>query len=164
MGAGRVIAMGRNEIALASLSALNNRVITVKITGDEQADAETLKKLGPADAYFDISPHGAASSTHFQSAIAALKHSGRVSLMGGPRGGVLFPYVDIMRRNLTLKGTWMYTRAQILSFVQLVDSGLLSLGEKGGVTIEGKFELEQWKEAFEAASVAGPEKTVVIVP
>ncbi|KAE9387310.1 GroES-like protein [Gymnopus androsaceus JB14] len=164
MGASRVIAMGRNEAALKQLSALSDRVVTVKITGNEQADAEALEKLGPAEVFFDISPPMAAGSTHFKSAIAALGHSGRISLMGGVRADLSFLYSDFMHRNLSMKGTWMYSRAQILNFIKLIDSGLLPLGQKAGLTVRGKFGLEEWKEAFEVASLAGTEGTVVIAP
>ncbi|KAE9391834.1 GroES-like protein [Gymnopus androsaceus JB14] len=164
MGASRVIAMGRNEAALKQLSTLNDRVATVKITGDEKADAEALKKLGPADVFFDISPPMAAGSTHFKSAIAALRHSGRISLMGGVQADMSFFYIDFMHRNLSMKGTWMYSRAQIFNFIKLIDSGILPLGEKAGLTVSGKFGLEGWQEAFETASKAGTDETVVIAP
>jgi len=164
MGAARVIAMGRNEDKLRDLAALNERVSTVKITGDELADAETLKKFGPVDAFFDISSPMAAGSTHFKSAIAALRHSGRISLMGGVHADVSFVYADFMHRNLSMKGTWMYSRDQISSFLKLLYSGLLPLGKKGGLRVSGKFKLEEWEEAFEKSSVAGNHETVVIVP
>lgn len=164
MGASRVIAMGRNEEALMQLSALSDRVATVKITGNEQADAKALKELGPADVFFDISPPMAAGSTHFKSAIAALRHSGRISVMGGVQADVSFLYADFMRRNLLMKGTWMYSRAQIFSFIKLIESGLLPLGTKAGLTVRGKFGLKEWKEAFEEASACGSNETVVLVP
>lgn len=164
MGASRVIAMGRNEEVLRELSALSDRVATVKITGDEQADAEALKSFGPVDVFFDISPPMAAGSTHFKSAIAALRHSGRVSLMGGVQADVSFPYFDFMRRSLLMKGTWMYSRTQILNLIKWVESGLLPFGEEAGLTVKGKFGLEEWREAFEAASACGNDETVVIVP
>ncbi|KAF9077208.1 hypothetical protein BDP27DRAFT_1311996 [Rhodocollybia butyracea] len=164
MGAGRVIAMGRNESALKELSASNARVYTVKITGDDQADTQAITKLGPVDVFFDISPPMAAHSTHLKSAIASLRHGGRVSLMGGIKTDISFPYASFMHRNLSLKGTWMYTRYQMLSFVRLIESGLLPIGKGSGLIVERKFGLEDWKEAFEAASVAGINEVVVFVP
>lgn len=89
MGA-RVIAMGRNKNSLANIkkSVPNpERVETVPITGDMEADCNELKKFGPIDAYFDIGPPEAYASTHIKSCILALRHGGRVSLMGGYRQG-----------------------------------------------------------------------------
>ncbi|KAJ3886762.1 alcohol dehydrogenase [Lentinula edodes] len=164
MGAGRVIAMGRNETMLHKLSTLDARISTVRITGNEKTETDALKKLGPIDVFFDISPFMAANSTHFKSAIAALRHSGRISLMGGVYADMSFPYLSFMHRNLTMKGTWMFSREQMFAFVKLLESGLQPLGEKNGLSVGGKFELEEWEEAFEKARVAGAGEVVVIVP
>lgn len=164
MGAGRVVAMGRNEGALKQLRELNERVSTVKITGDVEADAAALRTWGLADAFFDISPPMAAGSTHFKSGIAALRNGGRVSLMGGLPSDVSFAYEDFMVRGLSMKGTWMYTREQIDGFLRLVECGLLSLSKKGGLRVGATFGLEQWREAFEAARVAQTDETVAILP
>lgn len=89
MGA-RVIAMGRNKDTLRALEdkvLFPERVETVPITGDVQADCSALKQHGPIDAYFDIGPPEAHASTHIKSCILALRQGGRVSLMGGYREG-----------------------------------------------------------------------------
>jgi threonine dehydrogenase-like Zn-dependent dehydrogenase len=89
MGA-RVIAMGRNKDSLANIKKLAphpDRVETVPITGDMEADCKELKKYGPIDAYFDFGPPEAHASTHIKSCILALRHGARVSLMGGYRTG-----------------------------------------------------------------------------
>lgn len=88
MGA-RVIAMGRNTTSLENLKKRcpnPERVETVPITGDMEADRDALKKFGTIDAYFDIGPPEAAESTHIMSSILALRHGARISLMGGYRG------------------------------------------------------------------------------
>ena len=89
MGA-RVIAMGRNTDSLARLKKkvpMPERVETVPITGDMMADCDALKKHGQIDAYFDIGPPEAIGSTHIKSCILALRHSARISLMGGYNDG-----------------------------------------------------------------------------
>ncbi|KAJ3863746.1 chaperonin 10-like protein [Lentinula novae-zelandiae] len=164
MGAGRVIAMGRNETMPHKLSTLDTRISTVRITGNEKTETDALKELGPIDVFFDISPFMAANSTHFKSAIAALRHSGRISLMGGVYADISFPYLSFMHRNLTMKGTWMFSREQMFGFVKLLQSGLLPLGEKNGLSVGGKFGLEEWEAAFEKARIAGAEEVVAIVP
>ncbi|KAK7523180.1 uncharacterized protein IWZ02DRAFT_469619 [Phyllosticta citriasiana] len=157
MAAGRVIAMGRNEVAWKQLRELDGCVSTFKITGDMEADAAALRTWGLTDVFFEISPPMAAGSTHFRSGIAALRNGGRISLMGGLPSDVSFAYEDFM-------GTWIYTREQIDDFLRLVESGLLSLSKRGGLRVGATFGLEQWREAFEAAKVAQTDETVAIRP
>ncbi|KAK7520495.1 hypothetical protein IWZ03DRAFT_422165 [Phyllosticta citriasiana] len=164
MAAGRVIAMGRNEVAWKQLRELDGCVSTFKITGDMEADAAALRTWGLTDVFFEISPPMAAGSTHFRSGIAALRNGGRISLMGGLPSDVSFAYEDFMVRGLSMKGTWIYTREQIDDFLRLVESGLLSLSKRGGLRVGATFGLEQWREAFEAAKVAQTDETVAIRP
>ncbi|MCJ1406547.1 hypothetical protein MMC19_000613 [Ptychographa xylographoides] len=150
MGA-KVIAMGRNAEALAKVAALSERVGTVQITGDVQAEVKALQKFGRIDAFFDISPPEAAKSTHIKSCILSLRHGGRVSLMGGPRVDVPFPYAAITHRNLQLKGKWMYEREDIAALIKMIEIGVLQVGANAGIKVVGKFPLEKWDEAFTAA-------------
>ncbi|KAI1329279.1 alcohol dehydrogenase [Xylariaceae sp. FL0255] len=150
----RVIAMGRNAKALANAKALNpGRVETVQMTGDVETETAALKKFGPIDAFFDISPPEAADSTHFKSAILSLRHSGRISLMGGIKGDLAIPHRTIMRNDLTIRGKWMYSRADCLHFVKLLQTGVLDV--RNVAKIEGIFKLEEWKEALDAAAERG---------
>lgn len=106
MGAGRVIAMGRNADALSRLrTGREDRVETVQITGDVEADAARLLALGPADVFFDISPPQAAGSSHIASAFRALRRGARVSLMGGIMDDVALPHAIIMHKDITIKGS-----------------------------------------------------------
>ena len=154
MGAGTVIAMGRNEEALKRVQSLDpTRIKTVKLLGDNwEKELEALQQFGPIDAFFDISPPEASKSSHIKAGIMSLRRCGRVSLMGGLRGDVAMPAWQITHYNLQLKGKWMYEREDIRGFMQLVHSGLLRLGPAGGNEITGKFGLEQWKEAFDLAA------------
>ena len=164
MGA-RVIAMGRNLEALEAVATRSERVQAIPITGDVRADAAALQQLGPVDAFFDISPPAAAKSTHIKSGILALRHSGRVSLMGGIREDIAIPYSRVMHWNLQLKGKWMYEREDIEGLIKMVEAGVLKLGEGAGLRVMGKFGLEEWDEAFaKAERNAGMGKLTVIVP
>ena len=161
MGA-RVIAMGRNVEALKRLAGRSDRVETVPMTADMQADLETLQTFGTIDAFFDISPPAAAHSTHFKSCILSLRQSGRVSLMGGPREDVPFPHHAITHRNLTLKGKWMYERADVFVLLKMVELGTLRLGEQAG--LYGKqFALDSWKDAFAYAAANGAVGTQALI-
>ncbi|CAI7629943.1 unnamed protein product [Penicillium pancosmium] len=154
MGAS-VIAMGRNNEALENLKsklspdASEDRIQLIQITNDLQQEVEALAKLGPADAFFDTSP----------------QHSGRICLMGGAMGDMAIPASPVVRRNLTIKGKWMYERDDILKLIQMVESGALKLGREAGCRIVGRFPMEKWKEAFDAAAEhAGPGERVSIIP
>ncbi|KAB8339214.1 hypothetical protein FH972_022148 [Carpinus fangiana] len=165
LGAAKVIAMGRDQSKLDALAESHERISAVRITGYVAADTAALKeKLGKgkgADVYFDISPPAATSSSHFKSCITALRPHGRVSLMGGVTGDVALPLVWIMFQNITLKGTYMYTREQRKKLVKMLEGGLMVF-EKGSVK---KFGLHEWDAAAKAASdAAGTEASCVICP
>lgn len=147
MGA-RVVAMGRNEKALVKLKEFDSRVETVRIVGNMEKEMAELAKFGPFDAFFDISPAEAQNSTHFKSCILSLSHSGRVSLMGGLKHDLPIPHRAIMRKNLTLKGTWMCDRSDIISMIKMVEHGQLKLD----FVRTTKFGLEDWAKAFDHAS------------
>ncbi|KAK5116076.1 hypothetical protein LTR85_009358 [Meristemomyces frigidus] len=154
MGA-RVIAMGRSKTSLEILKKrvpYPERLFTVPITGDMLADCGELKKHGQIDAFFDIGPAEAYNSTHIKSAIYALRHGARVSLMGGYREDVALPLGYIMHSNLRLYGKWMYERSDIADLIKLIENGPLKLGEKGGSSVVAEFGLEQWKETWAAAA------------
>ena len=160
MGA-RVIALGRNREALKRLAESHERIETVRITGDVQADTKSLQSFGPIDAYFDISPPEAANSTHFKSCILALRHSGRISLMGGLDGVLAIPIKVVVFRDLQLKGKWMYSRQHVKDLIKMVEMGLLKLGEQK----VDEFALEDWEKGFDAAAeYAGTGRAAIIVP
>ncbi|KAE9365465.1 NAD(P)-binding protein [Stipitochalara longipes BDJ] len=146
MGA-KVIAMGRNAEILDNLAANNERVEIVQITGDVLADLKSLQEFGTIDAYLDISPPEAANSTHFKSCILALRHGGRVSLLGGLNGELNIPIRAILHRDLMLKGKWMYSRQDVRDMIKMIEIGVLKLGDRKAE----KFALENWEQAFDAA-------------
>jgi D-arabinose 1-dehydrogenase-like Zn-dependent alcohol dehydrogenase len=163
MGA-RVIAMGRNEQELARLKehVLKGTpaatVETVKITGDEITDTAALEAFGTIDAVLDLSPPEALKSKHLKCAITALRHSGRVSLMGSVEE--VIPVMKVLSNNITLKGKLMYERDDMLQFVKMLERGLFPTGRN---FVETKtFKLEDWKDAFdEAATYTGVSRLVV---
>jgi threonine dehydrogenase-like Zn-dependent dehydrogenase len=166
MGA-RVIVMGRNLDALNRIAARSHerRIEVVQVTGDVQADADALRRFDPIDACFEISPAAAAKSTHLKSNILALRHGGRVSLMGGIHEDVPLPLSVIKLKNLQLKGRWMYTRDDVKELIKMVETGVLKLGESAGARVVGKFALEDWDDAFTvAADQAGPGLSTLITP
>ncbi|OCL02288.1 GroES-like protein [Glonium stellatum] len=166
MGA-RVIAMGRDSTKLSALKDRFKRsqVETVTMSGDVETDTAALRAFGPSDAFFDISPPAAAGSTHIKSGILALRHGGRVSLMGGIRDDVSIPHSTVMHGNLRIQGKWMYEREDIFALLKLVQRGNLKLTEGAGMVTVGAFPLEEWEKAFDlAAQKAGMGEMVLIMP
>jgi len=166
MGA-NVIAMGRDKSVLHYLQQMSsdpNRVDTVPITNDMMADLRALKQEGgnDIDAFFDIGPPEASKSTHLLSAIMALKVGGRVSLMGGYMDDMPLPHRVIMRKNLTLKGNWMYQPSDRQALFKMVESGVLDLKS---CSVEGVYGLDDlWAAVDAAAEKGGPGRVVVLEP
>ncbi|PYH94057.1 alcohol dehydrogenase [Aspergillus ellipticus CBS 707.79] len=170
MGAS-VIAMGRNTETLEKVRGFfgaaygEDRIQTVPITNNVEQEVAGLSRFGEADVFFDISPPEAAGSSHVKSAIMSLRHSGRACFMGGQREDLGIPTFYLMRRNLTVKGKWMYERGDVVKLIQMVEAGILKLGQEGGARTVGRFPLEKWQEALDvAAERAGPGERVVFNP
>jgi threonine dehydrogenase-like Zn-dependent dehydrogenase len=159
--------MGRNQdklVKMEEMVAQPERLKTVPITNNMEFDLAALTKAagGEVDAYFDIGPREAATSTHFKSAILALRHAGRVSLMGGYLHDVPSPHFPIVRKNIRLQGKWMYERSDVRDFFKLVNTGLLDLSM---CEVQGEFGLDEFREAWDvAADTAGFAKITVMKP
>jgi alcohol dehydrogenase len=157
MGAGCVVATGRNENVLADLSRrFGSRVRTVKLSGHEDEDRERMKQTapGPIDCVFDILPPSV-SATVVRAAAMAVRPYGRVVLMGGVGmlGGddLALPYPWIMRNCVSIRGVWMYPPEATIRLVGLVRSGLLKL-EHFEFT---EFELDDVNKAVDHAAAHG---------
>src|SRR5215469_15632368 len=110
MGA-QVVACGRNETTLEKLkeSMPFPSLKTLRLESDEVKDTQALMKLlkgKPADVFIDFSPPAAGADdktpTHIATCIHALKRGGVVSLMGGIRGKVEIPYMEVLFKNLVV--------------------------------------------------------------
>lgn len=167
MGAGCVVAPGRNEAMLDELTRrFGPRVRTVKLTGDEAEDRQRMQQAAPGriDCVLDILPPSAGTKP-VRSAVMTVRESGRVVLMGGVGmlGGddLALPYPWIMRNNITIRGQWMYLPEANPRLIALVRSGLLDL-HHFEVT---EFDLDDANEAvMHAAASGGPFKLTVIRP
>ncbi len=167
MGAGCVVAPGRNELALEDLSRrFGSRVRTVKLSGNEDEDQRNMQKAGSdsIDCVIDILPP-AASTKPVRAAVMSVRPYGRVVLMGGVGmlGGpdLELPYPWIMRNCITIHGQWLCPADAPGKFISLVRSGLLSLD----LFEVSTFSLDQANVAVEhAAASAGPFRMTVIQP
>jgi alcohol dehydrogenase len=163
MGAGRVVAAGRNARTLEDLAArFGSRVQTVQMTGVEAVDRESLMEAAgrPIDLVLDFLPREA-SAPQVHAAILAAGHGGRVILMGGVRSDLALNYNMMMHRELTVRGAWMYPRDAIPRMAQMVRSGLIDLSQ---------FELTEFAlddvnaAVSHAAADAGPRQLTVVRP
>jgi len=167
MGAGCVVAPGRNETMLEDLARrFGQRLRTVTLTGDEGEDCERMKQAapGPIDCVLDLLPPSA-GTTPVRAAAKTVREFGRVVLMGGV--GMLggddlgLPYPWIMRNSITIRGQWMYPREANIRLIGLVRSGLLDLSAFD-VT---DFALDDANDAVaHAAAHGGPFRLTVIRP
>ncbi|KAK5634414.1 hypothetical protein RRF57_010127 [Xylaria bambusicola] len=159
----RVIALGRNQAALAKLRSRIPRVETVAITGDVEKDAKAIQAFGPADAFIDCTPHTVHTEpSHFRSALLSLRKRGRVGLMGGMSANISLPYYYMILNSLEVKGKWMYTQAEIRRVVKMIEVGTLKIGKGAGHQVCGEFKLEEYEKAFETASRNGGWGTLIV--
>ena len=167
MGAGCVVAPGRNEAVLADLARrFGPRVRTVTLTGHEAEDRGRMKRAapGPVDCVLDLLPPSAGTGP-VRAAAMAVREYGRVVLMGGVGmlGGddLALPYPWIMRNCITIIGQWMYPATANARLIALARSGLLDL-RQWAVT---EFGLDGANEAVaHAAGNAGPFRLTVLRP
>ena len=167
MGAGCVVAPGRNERVLADLvRRFGPRVRPVALVGDEDEDRERMQAAapGPIDCVLDILPPSV-SPRIVRAAATTVRPYGRIVLMGGVGmlgdGDLALPYPWIMRNCISIRGQWMYEPSAVLRIIALVRAGLLDL-HHFEVT---EFPLDRANEAVtHAAAHAGPFRITVLRP
>jgi threonine dehydrogenase-like Zn-dependent dehydrogenase len=72
---------------------------------------------------------------------------------------------NVLAKNLTIKGQFMYSRQQAADTVRLVEAGILKLGKEAGHEIVGEYALEDWEEAIRVGEgVAGWGKQILFTP
>ena len=135
LGAGRVVATGRDAGKLAALANRHGeRVGCALMPGDEAAGTTAIRAAAgrPIDVVLDILPP-AAAAVQARAAIRAVRPGGRVVLMGGVgmTGGsdLALPYPWIMRNNITIRGQWMYPRDAIPRLIAMARSGVVDLSQ-----------------------------------
>lgn len=167
LGAGRVVAPGRNRAVLDLLvERFGPRVRAVELSGDEDTDRAAMSAAagGQIDVVLDLLPPRAPSSA-VRAAAMTVREYGRVVLMGGVGmlGGddLALPYPWLMRNSVTVRGQWMYQRSANPGLIRLVESGVLDLGEDRITT----FALDEINEALaHAATHPGPFDRTVLLP
>ncbi|KAG7763451.1 hypothetical protein KL931_005125 [Ogataea haglerorum] len=151
MGA-KVLALGRDKATLEKLASHYSNVQPVLLTGDKEADAATLQKLGPLDAYMDYTPSGAAGPVYLDAAIGALRFGGRVILSGLVFANLSIPYGLVVAKDLTIKGKFMYSRQEAKDFLKMVENGIFKMDH---VRVR-KYPIDQYAEAADVANGKAP--------
>jgi alcohol dehydrogenase len=163
MGAGHVIATGRNADTLDELAArLGARVKPVAMIGDEAADRAAIGQAagGPIDMVLDFLPREAALA-QVHANLMAVRHGGRIMLMGGVRAELGLDYNWLMHGEITLRGVWMYPPEVVPRMVQMVRTGLIDLKQFD----LAEFGLDEANDAVAyAAANAGPRQLTVLRP
>ncbi|MBA3947980.1 MAG: zinc-binding dehydrogenase [Herpetosiphonaceae bacterium] len=163
MGAGCVVAPGRNEAALKDLiRRFGDRIVPVTLTGDEVEDQQRMRQAapGPIDKVLDLLPP-LSNAAPVRAAAMTVRPHGTVVLMGGLRVGLELPYAHLMRNSITVRGQYMYPRDAAARMVALIRSSRLLLNEFE-VT---RFELGQVNAAIaHSATQGGPFRITVIQP
>ena len=164
MGA-TVVAVGRRQEVLDELKAKHGRVTTVHLKGTDDDVAAILRDAGPVDVYLDFSPPAASGAQHLRACFEAVRKHGRVALMGVIKDDVPMPYSTVMWKSLTIRGQYMYQPEDFQPLIRLAESGLLKLGKDAGQRIIGRFALDDFSRAFEAAERYGNAlRSVVLRP
>ncbi|EWM19355.1 zinc-binding dehydrogenase [Kutzneria sp. 744] len=157
MGAGCVVAPGRDEKMLAELeNRFGNRVRTIRHGSTEEMLAAAP---GPIDVVLDLLPPTAGNEP-VRAAAMTVREYGRVVLMGGVQDDLSLPYRWLMRNGITVRGQWMFPRWANRRFVELVRSGLFDLNQFD-VT---EFALDDIADAVKHAATSGRFTATVITP
>lgn len=162
MGAGKVIAAGRNAEALARLEAAGGaRVKTVALIGDVQADTAALRAAagGGAEVAFDMVGQ-AADANATLAALNALRRGGRLVLMGSMKVPLCINYNQVMANDLEIIGQFMYPPDAGQRLLGLVSTGLLRVG----AIVPRIFALAELQQAIDATVEATNLECIVVRP
>ena len=146
MGAGRVVAVGRKDAALAELAALDPRVVSVRISGGEDDADRIAAAAGGADIVLDA-VGDIMDPCPTMNAIKALGPYGNALLVGGCMGDLTLNYKWIMDNQLVVLGTSWFPRGGTAELLRLIGGGALDLT----VLRAREFALDRAQEAVEWA-------------
>jgi alcohol dehydrogenase len=162
MGAGRVIAAGRNVKALNALvSAGGARVRPVVLTGDVQRDTEALRAAADGSVEMAFDMVGQAQDPNATlAALGALRRGGRLVLMGSMTAPLPVSYMQMMTNDLEILGQFMYPGDANRRLLELLRTGRLDLG----AIVPRVFKLGDLPDAMNAAAHAKSLECVIVGP
>ena len=159
VGARGIIGLGRDQAVLDELSALGSNIQTISLTGDKERDLEAVRSRG-VRTEFGVDASAAMDSTSTEVMLEALCHGGTAVWVGGVRADIPVSYGQVVRKELTIAGSYMYDRRCPADLIALIESGRLDLAPIAVHT----FPLEQVNDAVALASACKGLSSVVIQP
>lgn len=161
MGAGRVVAAGRNRERLAEIAAGGGKaVVAVALSGNVDEDATRLRDAagGGADLAFDM-VGGATDPNATLAELRSLRRGGRLVLMGSMGVDLPVPYLHVMLNSLEIIGNFMHPADAYARVLAMVRAGRLALDSVSARL----FALSDLRAAMDnAAAAPGNEATVVL--
>lgn len=127
LGAARVIALGRDQAVLDKLAALDrDRVSAVRLSGDVETDHKAVQAAVPLiELCVDASAAPDPMST--LAALNALRTRGTAVWVGGVRAEIPVSYMAVLRKELSIVGSYMYGPDVPAALVRLIETGVLDL-------------------------------------
>ncbi|MDP4093467.1 MAG: zinc-binding dehydrogenase [Bacillota bacterium] len=159
MGASSVYAVGRNKEALNHIRSIEpDRIKTIALEGPEEGyKALVPAKAGSVDLVLDALGN-LATPFATSSAIPALKNKGIAVFIGGVFADIPLNYYDILAREITVTGSFMYPPSAPGDIINMIRAKTLKLDT---LKIEA-FKLEQINQAVSrAAELRGLQYCVV---
>jgi alcohol dehydrogenase len=148
MGASRIIAVGRDQTTLTKLEQLNpQRVVGVQFQGN--TDRDRLLQLAQGTDLVIDTLGGVTTSDQTLACIQALRPGGTAVFMGGVQTAIPLPYAEIMLKEITICGAFMYPRSAPGELLQMVKGGTLRLD---AIDIY-KFPMTEINEAIDQAAM-----------
>lgn len=135
-GAAMVVAVGRDASSLARLEALDSRVRAVQSVGDRAVDAAAISAAlgGEADVVIDaLGPTPTPDLT--MAGFDTIRTDGTMVLLGGVRQNLPIPYDQLMRRRVTLRGSWMCSEETAFRVWRQIQAGVIDLSALDVATI-----------------------------
>jgi alcohol dehydrogenase len=127
-GAARVVAVGRDAGSLERLQALEGRVRAVRSVGARDADAAAIAVAVGGDADVVIDALGPTPTPDLTMAgFDSVRTDGTMVLLGGVRQSLPIPYDQLMRRRITLRGSWMCSEETAFRVWRQVQAGVIDL-------------------------------------
>jgi alcohol dehydrogenase len=150
LGASRVVALGRDQAALARLAATaGGRVAIVAVTGDRAADTAALVDAaeGRVDMALDIVGRADSASATL-ACLHALRRGGRLVMMGSASAPLELGFYDMLANDWQVLGCFMYPPDVPARLVALAASGQLDLSTLN----VRRFPLDDLETALDAAA------------
>ena len=160
-GAAAVIAAGRNKQRLKTLSEIDSRVSAHVLFGERHRDADAIRAIagGSVDTVIDYLADTATPDPTL-AGFDALRLKGTMILVGGVSLALPLPYGQIMRRQLTIRGSFMFERADALRAWNLVRTGAVDLS----IVTPHAFGLDGVEQAIDTALTLGGLDYALLLP